>query len=225
MRFTDRRDAGRQLAALLTGADLDRPVVLALPRGGVPVAYEVAAALHAPLDVVVVRKIGVPFQPELGVGAVAEGGQPLFDDEMLARLGLSRGDLEATVQAEQAELARRVQQYRAGRPLPDVRGRTVVVVDDGLATGSSARTALSALRDRGAQCLVLAVPVGAAETVRRLRADADEVVCVATPRDFVAVGRWYADFAQTSDAEVVDLLARAGGFQTGSKRADQAHGQ
>lgn len=209
MVFADRRDAGRQLAEHLEqyrGADT---VVLALPRGGVPVAAEVADALGARLDVIVARKIGAPGRPELGVGAIAEGGEPLLDERTLAMLDLQRADLDTTVAAERAELDRRVQQYRGGRELPDLRGRTVIVVDDGLATGVTARAALQALRDRSPAHLVLAVPVGAPKTVRRVQAEADDVVVVATPESFMAVGQWYADFTQTTDEDVLALLDAA----------------
>lgn len=205
--FADRRDAGRQLAQQLTGyADSDA-VVLALPRGGVPVAAEVASALGADLDVIVARKLGAPGRPELGVGAIAEGGEPILDSRTLAMLGLEPADLDDTVGAERDELRRRVGTYRGGRELPDLRGRTVILVDDGLATGVTARAALQALQHRQPARLVLAVPVGAPQTVQRLTGEADEVVAVSTPQNFTAVGQWYRDFAQTSDEEVLAILA------------------
>lgn len=210
MRFADRTDAGRQLAAAVAPLDLDRPVVLALPRGGVPVGYEVARALNAPLDVLIVRKIGAPDQPELAVGAVAEGGQPELDAVLLDRLGLDRSDLAETIAAEQAELERRLRSYRGHRDGPQLAGATVVVVDDGLATGASAGAALRAVRRRGPARVVLAVPVAAPESVDRLRDEADDVVAVLQPRDFLAVGRWYADFTQTTDGQVIALLGDAG---------------
>lgn len=206
-RYRDRSHAGRVLAKALSASDLPAPLVLGLPRGGVPVAAEVAAALQAPWDVFVVRKVGHPQQQELGVGAVAEGGEPLFDDRTLARVGLSTDDLAGTVDAERVELVRRVERYRGGRALPDLTGRTVVLVDDGLATGGTARAALHALRDRKPARLVLAVPTGAADSVRALQADADEVVCPQQPKRFGSVGAWYERFYQTSDDEVVALLA------------------
>ncbi|MEX0659846.1 MAG: phosphoribosyltransferase family protein [Egibacteraceae bacterium] len=227
--FADRRDAGRQLAAQLSHyADADA-VVLALPRGGVPVAVEVAAALDAPLDVIVARKLGAPGRPELGVGAVAEGGDPIFDHDALGLLGLDVADLADTVEAERAELDRRVHRYRGERPLTAVRGRTAVLVDDGLATGVTARAALRALRGHGPDRLVLAVPVAAPRTARRMADEADDVVVVATPRGFAALGQWYRDFAQTADEEVQALLAastdnRSGaGTTVGGARRRDAH--
>lgn len=209
MVFRDRQDAGRQLAGRLAGYDFDDPVVLALPRGGVPVGYEIAHALRAPLDVLIVRKIGAPFQPELGVGAIAEGGEAIFDEQTMAALRLSPDDLADIVADERAELERRLRRYRGGRKAVDVTGRTVIVVDDGLATGATARAALEALRGRAIGRLILAVPTCAAQTAKALRSDADDVVCLLVPDNFGAVGRWYERFDQTSDETVVDLLQRA----------------
>ncbi|MGW2311707.1 phosphoribosyltransferase [Actinomadura luteofluorescens] len=208
--YTDRSEAGRVLAARLATMGLDGAVVLALPRGGVPVGYEIARHLEAPLDVLVTRKIGYPPQPELGVGAIAEGGAPVFDEGLLARLGLRADDLAPTVEAERAELDRRVAAYRHGRPLAPVAGRPVIVVDDGLATGGTARAAVRAVRGRGPSRLVLAVPVGAAETVRSLEAEVDDLVVPVAPWDFQAVGQWYRDFGQLGDADVTAWLERAG---------------
>lgn len=210
MRFRDRRQAGRELASRLRerqdeGA-LPDPVVLALPRGGVAVAVEVARALDAPLDVLVVRKIGAPFHEEFGVGAMAGDGVPLFDEDALLRLGLSEADLAPVVERERTELRRREQRYRQGRPAPGLRGRTVIVVDDGLATGSTARAALRALRAQDPGHLVLAVPVGAAEGVALVRSEADEVVCLHEPAAFMAVGQWYEEFDQLTDEDVLDAL-------------------
>ncbi|MDT0405364.1 MULTISPECIES: phosphoribosyltransferase [Streptomyces] len=212
MRFRDRRQAGRELAARLRerqdeGA-LPDPVVLALPRGGAAVAFEVARALDAPLDVLVVRKIGAPFHEEFGVGAMAGDGIPLYDEDALLRLGLSEADLAPVVARERAELRRREERYRQGRPPPELAGRTVIVVDDGLATGSTARAALRALRARDPGHLVLAVPVGAAEGVTLMRSEADEVLCLHEPAAFMAVGQWYEEFDQLTDEDVLDALRR-----------------
>ena len=206
VRFRDRRDAGRALAPHVLALGLADPVVLALPRGGVPVAVEVATALGCPLEVFVARKLGLPGSPELGVGALAEGGEPLLDELLLALLGLSPDDLAGTVERERAELARRVQHYRGDRPLLELTGRQVVLVDDGLATGVTARAALRALQGKAAR-LVLAVPVCAPGAAEALRSEADDVVCALRPAAFRAVGAWYEDFDQTTDAEVLALLA------------------
>jgi putative phosphoribosyl transferase len=208
--FADRTAAGRELGRLLTGAARDDPLVLGLPRGGVPVAAEVARALGAPLDVFVARKIGAPGRPELGVGAIAEGGEPVYDADLLARLGLTVTDLTGTVATERAELYRRVRQYRGARTL-QLAGREVVLVDDGLATGGSARAALRALRSLGAGWLLLGVPVGPPSTLSALAAEADEVVAVLTPARLSSVGEWYDDFTQTSDETVLALLAEHSG--------------
>lgn len=209
--FADRQEAGRALVARLMSMHLTHPIVLALPRGGVPVGAEVAAGLGAELDVFVARKIGVPFQPELGVGAIAEGGEPVLDEPLISAVGLSRDDLRAAIAAEHLELSRRVRTYRGGRVLPDLTHRDVVLVDDGLATGGTARAALRALRTGGVRRTVLAVPVAPPETVDALSPEADEVVAVLTPPRFGAVGRWYRRFPQLDDAAVVALLAAARG--------------
>jgi putative phosphoribosyl transferase len=220
--FTDRAEAGRILAERLVPLGLDGAVVLALPRGGVPVGYEVARRLStpdapAPLEVLVTRKIGYPPQPELGVGAIAEGGKPVFDRDLLVRLGLDEHELAGTVEAERAELARRVKAYRGERPLPGLRERPVIVVDDGLATGGTARAALRAVRGHDPSRLVLAVPVGAAETVSALEREADEVVVLAAPWSFRAVGQWYAHFDQLTDADVIRWLERDAGARGASR--------
>ncbi|RAS36363.1 putative phosphoribosyltransferase [Streptomyces avidinii] len=209
MQFTDRTDAGRRLAVALRHLGRRDPVVLGLPRGGVPVAYEVAQALGAPLDVIVVRKLGVPYHPELGFGAIGEGGVRVISEEIVRRTGVGEKDLVTVERAEAAELVRRAHAYREGRPRLPLEGRAVVVVDDGVATGATARAACQVVRAQGAAYVVLAVPVAPPDAAARLREDADEVVCLSAPVLFSAVGEWYRDFSQTSDEEVVALLARA----------------
>jgi putative phosphoribosyl transferase len=210
MRFRDRVDAGQQLAKLLADRELGAdPIVLALPRGGVPVGEQISHALHAPLEVVGVRKLGAPGQPELGVGAIGEGGARYVDQDMLRRLGLTESDLEATVAAEEAELERRVARYRGDRPLPDLAGRTAIIVDDGLATGVTARAAVRAVRAAGAPRVLLAVPTCSPQGRMTLAGEADEVVCVIAPERFAAVGQWYDRFDQTSDDEVMAALDRS----------------
>ncbi|MFJ4837507.1 phosphoribosyltransferase family protein [Streptomyces sp. NPDC088746] len=211
MLFTDRTDAGRRLAVALRHLERRDPVVLGLPRGGVPVAYEVAQDLGAPLDVIVVRKLGVPYHPELGFGAIGEGGVRVISDEIVRHAGVREKDLDSVERAEEAELVRRARTYREGRPRLPLKGRTVVVVDDGVATGATARAACQVVRAQGAASVVLAVPVASPDVADRLREDVDEVVCLSTPHLFSAVGEWYRDFSQTSDEEVVSLLARASG--------------
>lgn len=206
--FTDRREAGRLLGTLLGAyAGRDDVVVLALPRGGVPVAWEVAAALRAPLDVVIVRKLGAPGQEELAMGAIASGGALVLNDDVVSAVRPGRRTISRIVAAEGRELARRERLYRGDRPPPAIGGRTAIVVDDGLATGATMRVAVSALRGAGAARIVVAVPVGPAESRDELAGEADEVVCALTPRPFVSVGRWYRDFRPTSDDEVRALLA------------------
>jgi putative phosphoribosyl transferase len=190
-------------------ANRDDVVVLALPRGGVPVAYEIAKALNAPLDVFVVRKIGLPWHEELAIGALASGGVRLLNEELIDAYHIDRRDVDRIVRREEAELERREQLYRNGRPFPDLRGKTVILVDDGLATGSTMRVAVEALRKEEPKRIVVAVPVAAPETCDEFRDIADEIVCAATPEPFHAVGLWYDDFSQTTDEEVHDLLARA----------------
>ncbi len=210
LRFKDRRDAGRRLAAELERFRDRQPLIAGMPRGGVPVAAEVARALDAPLDVAIVRKVGAPRNPEFAIGAVAEGGVRLLSGETARELGLTRGDVQALFAQADAELSEYVGRYRGAREPLDVEGRTVILVDDGLATGRSAHAALESLRARGAARLILAVPVGAPESVRALGAVADEVVCAEMPEQLWAVGYWYDQFAPTSDAEVEEALAQGG---------------
>ncbi|HSD76610.1 MAG TPA: phosphoribosyltransferase family protein [Solirubrobacteraceae bacterium] len=210
-RFTDRRAAGRALAARLAPLAREHPLVVGLARGGVPVGSEVARALGAQLDVLVVRKIGAPGNPEYGIGAVAEGGVRAFNEDALGGLLVSHEELETAVARAEAQIDVRTRRYRRGRPPLDVQGRTVIVVDDGLATGGTARAAVRAVRARGARSVVLAVPVGAPRTVESLRAEADVVVCVLEPDPMWAVGAWYDDFRPTDDAEVLALLDGAAG--------------
>lgn len=213
MRFADRRDAGRRLADLLDRPRQGTPIVIGLARGGLVIAAEVAGRLRAPLDVLVVRKIGCPWQPELGVGALVEGGIVVRDEALIRELGIETAELEAVIDRERHELDRRVRRYRAGRAPIDVAGAEVIIVDDGLATGGTARAAIADVRARGARRIVLAVPIAPRDTVRALAREVDEIVVVATPDWFGAIGEWYADFVQTSDEEVVALLAGEGASQ------------
>lgn len=207
--FTDRTDAGKRLAERLGRfADAD-VVVLGLPRGGVPVAYEVAASLGAPLDLIVVRKLGVPFQPELAMGAIGEDGARVLNDEVVRLAHVTPAEFAAAEKRERAELERRARRFRAVRPRIDLEGRTALIVDDGIATGSTARAACHVARAHGAAKVVLAVPVAPGDVARRFEGDADELVVYATPEPFFGVGQFYADFSQTSDDEVVGLLTAA----------------
>jgi predicted phosphoribosyltransferase len=208
MRFLDRPDAGRRLAERLTGyAGRSDVMVLALPRGGVPVAHEVAQALHAPLDVFLVRKLGVPGHPELAMGAIAEGGVEVLSDDLIREIGIPQKMVQQVAVRERIELDRRDALYRGGRALASVRGDVVILIDDGLATGATMQAAVTALRRLEPARIVVAVPVGASETCARLARLADEVVCLAMPEPFQAVGLWYEEFAQTTDDEVKQLLA------------------
>jgi putative phosphoribosyl transferase len=209
MTFIDRADAGRRLAVRLQPLRGEAVVVLGLPRGGVPVAYEVARVLDAPLDVIVVRKLGVPFQPELGAGAIGEDGVRIINKEVIHVAGVSASQLDEVEARERAELERRVRRFRGDRPRVALKGRTVVVVDDGIATGSTARAACQVARAQGAARVVLAVPVAPRDWEVRFGADADEFVCLDTPEPFYAIGQFYDDFTQTSDEEVIACLERA----------------
>ena len=212
--FTDRTEAGRSLAPVVAThldrlAHHGRPLVLALPRGGVPVGYEVARAVDADLDVIAARKIGVPGQPEVGLGAVTEDGPPILDRTLLHHLGLDERQIQPLIQRERAEVRRRLARYRGARPHPNLTDRTVVIVDDGLATGVTARAALAAARAHRPAHLVYAAPICAAQSAAGLESEADAVLCAQTPDDFGAVSRWYHDFTQLSDTDVERLLAKA----------------
>ncbi len=207
--FADRADAGHVLAKRLSEyANRKDVIVLALPRGGVPVAYEVARELNAPLDVFLVRKLGAPGQAELAMGAIASGDVVVVNDDVVKALKISREAIEAAVDHERQELARREAMYRGSRPPLDVEDKTVILIDDGLATGSTMRAAVAALRNKNPAQIVVAVPIGAASTCAELRSIADDCICAIAPEHFRAVGLWYDDFAQTGDAEVCDMLHR-----------------
>jgi len=209
-KFANRVEAGRLLAEQLH-AYAGRPdaLVLALPRGGLPVAFEIATRLHLPLDIFLVRKLGAPGQPELAMGAIATGGARVLNEDVIRYLSVPSEVIEAVANAEQIELARREQAYRGERPTPELHGKQVILVDDGLATGSSMRAAIGAVRTQSPARIIVAVPVAARETCEDLRREVEELVCLRTPEPFSAVGLWYDDFSQTSDEEVRDLLQRA----------------
>ena len=220
-RFRDRREAGQQLAAKL-GAYANRPdvLVLALPRGGVPVAYEVARALGAPLDIFLVRKLGIPGYEELAMGAIATGGVRVLNPQVVGGLRIPNYIVDEVAASEQRELMRRERLYRGDRPAPDVRGRTVILVDDGLATGATMLAAIKALRQQQPARIVVAVPTAAPETCEQLRREADDVICAITPEPFHAVGLWYEDFSQTTDEEVRDLLERGAAASRAAETAN-----
>lgn len=209
--FVDRRDAGEQLGRALARFSALRPIVLALPRGGVPVASEVAKALHAPLDLILVRKIGAPGQSEYGIGAVVDGSDPqiVLNEEIIEQAGISRSFVAAETHKQLREIERRRHAYMGDRKPLRVSDRTVIVVDDGIATGGTAKAALKALRRSGARYTILAVPVAPPEALELLRAEVDEIVCLSSPVPFFAVGLHYRDFGQTTDAEVIHLLEEA----------------
>ncbi|MFJ9911029.1 phosphoribosyltransferase family protein [Actinacidiphila glaucinigra] len=224
MHFTDRADAGRQLAERLRHLDFDNPIVLGLPRGGVVVAYEVAQALHVPLDVIVVRKLGVPYHRELGFGAIGEGGAKVLSDDIVRMGHVSRADIDSVEHREEAELARQAHRFREGRPRTSLAGRTVLIVDDGVATGATALAACEVARAQGAARIVLAVPVASPQSLPALRHAADDVVCLSAPNAFFAVGEWYHDFSQTADDEVSGLLKQAAARAPRTTEVDLAVG-
>jgi putative phosphoribosyl transferase len=208
--FRDRQEAGGFLAKeLVSYARRSDVVVLALPRGGVPVGFEVAKALHAALDVVIVRKLGVPGQEELAMGAIAAAGMRMLNYPVVQALGISEYDIEAVAAKERVELERRELLYRGGRPALDIRGRTVILVDDGIATGTTMKVAIAAIKRQQASKIVVAIPVAPLSTCKEMEREVDEVVCLFSPEDFVAIGVWYSDFTQVPDQEVCDLLDRA----------------
>ena len=208
--FLDRRDAGQRLAQELGSyANRSDLLVFGLPRGGVPVAYEVAHALHAPLDVFIVRKLGFPGHPELAMGAIATGGVRILDRRLIEMYDVPEDAIDEVTESEQRELERREKLYRDDRPSPEVRDHTVILIDDGLATGSTMRAAVQALRQEGARKVVVAVPIAPPDTCEAMSHEVDDIICAITPEPFLAVGVWYADFSETSDEEVRELLAKA----------------
>jgi putative phosphoribosyl transferase len=207
--FRDRGDAGRQLADRLARYRDEDPLILALPRGGVPVGYEISRALHAPLDIFIVRKLGAPGRPEFGIGAVAQGGVRILNERAAQVLSVSEDYIERVMEREKKEIECRLRFLRGDCPEPEIQGRTAILVDDGLATGVTARAAIEALRHRSPHCLVLAVPVCAPQAAEALRLEVDDLVCLKCPSDFLAVGLWYQDFEQVDDEEVIALLKSA----------------
>lgn len=207
MVFENRREAGKKLASKLLKYRKEHPFVLALPRGGVPIGFEVAKVLQAPLSVIVVRKIGLSGNKEFGIGAVAEGGVQVLDQTTAGSLGVDEKELRDTIRLEEEELKRRVEIYRGGAPLPKMTGKTVILVDDGIATGITAKAGIEVVKKLNPKKIVLATPVCALDTAESLRLLADQVVCLINPAEFTAVASWYRDFAQTSDEEVVELLS------------------
>lgn len=217
--FTDRSDAGRRLAQRLVGLKDRKPVVLALPRGGVPIGFEIARLLQAPLDIVLVRKIGAPYREELAIGAIADGDHPelVADQGLMRRLNVAPEYLEEAKTAALDEIERRRRVYLGDRSLVDIAGKVAIVVDDGIATGATMQAALRATRRRTPTRLILAVPVAPSDTLKKLRREADEIVCLDTPSDFLAVGQFYRAFPQLRDEEVIELLERARSFDSVAK--------
>lgn len=224
MPFNDRIDAGRKLAAALANYKDQKPVILALPRGGVPVGAEVATALKAPLDLILVRKVGVPFEPELAMGAVVDGEAPIIvrNDDVIRSAGIEEAEFKAVCDSELAEIERRRRRYLGGRARVDVAGRTAIVIDDGVATGATTRAALRATRMRKPNKLVLAVPVAPTDSLAELRGDADDVVCLEDHELFGAIGAYYRDFSQVSDEEVIRLLGQVSGQNQSSSQQSAA---
>lgn len=209
-RFENRREAGKALAERLRAFARDEDaIVLALPRGGVPVAFEIAQTLEVPLDVFIVRKLGVPGYEELAMGAIASGGAKVLNDEVMRRMGIPRGQLDRILQLERVEIERREWEYRGDLPPLRLVGKRIILVDDGLATGATMRAAVMALREAEVAEIIVAVPVGSREAVDQLGREADQIICLLEPKDFEAVGAWYEDFSQTSDEEVRDLLGQS----------------
>ncbi len=223
IRYVDRAEAGVRLAERLIHTKKDDPIILALPRGGVPVAYEVALALNAPLDIIAVKKIGAPSQPELGIGAIAEGGVRVIDEYLISQFGISTEEMQILIKRETAEVERRAEAYRQNRRPLELAGRTVIIVDDGLATGITARAAIKAVRARHPDQIIFAAPVCAPSTAKNLKKELDEVVCRIAPEDFNAVGLWYENFGQVGDKEVIDLLRRAAEGFPGDETPTSVH--
>jgi len=209
MLFRDRTDAGRRLAQYLGHYQDKNPLILAMPRGGVVVGFEIATSLKASLDVIVARKIGAPGMPEYGIGAVAPGGVLILDEDSIRLLEIPKEEIDLIIEREREEMERRIRRYRQGRPMPKVQGQTVILVDDGIATGVTARAAIKAIQKQEPKWLALAVPVCAPDTARLLKAEVNDFICLATPADFRAISLWYDNFQQVSDEEVVNLLHRS----------------
>lgn len=210
--FKDRSQAGQRLAQLVKKYSIEKPIILALPRGGVPLGFEIAKVLKVPLDVIITRKLGVPGNKELGVGAIAERDSKILDPNMLSQSGLTEDDLEEIVKEENIEMARRIKLYRGNKPLPDLKNKTVILVDDGLATGVSAKAAIVSVKKLNPKKIIFAAPVCSYDTGRELSFLVDDLVCLTVPLNVYAIGFWYENFEQISDEEVLDLLKQARGF-------------